>query len=80
MRKEVDLTHEAKNAEETARFLQTDRELREKVSVPKVEWKWTGESVMTAECVLSPPLLDEHSELTAPFLSMRRTGSSMHAD
>jgi hypothetical protein len=80
MRKEVDLTHEAKNAEETARFLQTDRELREKVSVPKVEWKWTGESVMTAECVLFSLLLDEDYVLTTPFLSFRRTGSSMPAD
>lgn len=53
MRKEVDLTHEAKNAEETARFLRGDKELRDKVTVPKVEWKWTGESVMTAEYVPS---------------------------
>ena len=56
MRKEVNLKTEATNAERTARYLADEPRLRDRVAVPKVNWQWTGESVMTAECVPSPLL------------------------
>ena len=52
MRKEVNLKTEATNAERTARYLADEPRLRDRVVVPKVNWQFTGESVMTAECVL----------------------------
>ncbi|GAA6034088.1 hypothetical protein JCM8097_000689 [Rhodosporidiobolus ruineniae] len=59
MRKEADLTHEAKNAEETMRFLANEPILREKVTVPKVYQEWSGKSVMTAEFVDACRLTDK---------------------
>lgn len=56
MRKEANLKTEASNAERTARYLADEPSLRDRATVPKVNWQWTGESVMTAECV-SLPLL-----------------------
>ena len=52
MRKEVNLKTEATNAERTARYLADEPRLRDRVVVPKVNSQFTGESVMTAECVL----------------------------
>ncbi|GAA5856773.1 hypothetical protein JCM8547_008835 [Rhodosporidiobolus lusitaniae] len=72
MRKEVDLRHEAQNAEKTAQFVKKDKELREKVSVPKVEWEWTGESVMTAEFVNACRLTDKQ-RLAEWSLSLKET-------
>ncbi|GAA5898139.1 hypothetical protein JCM6882_003335 [Rhodosporidiobolus microsporus] len=72
MRKEVDLSHEARNAETTARFLEKDAMLREKVAVPKVEWQWTGTSVMTAEFVNACRLTDKQ-RLAAWKLPLKET-------
>jgi aarF domain-containing kinase len=49
MRLEVNLFNEAQNAERTARYLAEEPSLRNRVMIPKVHWKWTGESIMTAE-------------------------------
>lgn len=49
MRKEAHLENEARNAEQTAKYLADEPGLRDRVMVPKVHWRWTGESIMTAE-------------------------------
>lgn len=49
MRLEVDLAHEANNAEKTAKFIEGEKSFKGKVVVPKVVWQYTGKSVMTAE-------------------------------
>lgn len=49
MRKEVSLRNEAENAERAATSIRGEPSLRERVTIPKVYWDWTGESVMTAE-------------------------------
>ncbi|GAA5820221.1 hypothetical protein JCM11251_005532 [Rhodosporidiobolus azoricus] len=59
MKKEVDLSHEARNAETTMRFLEKEKDLRDRVAVPKVDWNWTGTSVMTAEFVNACRLTDK---------------------
>lgn len=51
MRQEGNLRNEANNAMRTARYLADEPTLRDRVMVPKVYDRWTGESVMTAECV-----------------------------
>lgn len=51
MRQEGNLRNEANNAMRTARYLADEPTLRDRVMVPKVYDQWTGESVMTAECV-----------------------------
>ena len=52
MRQEIDLAHEARNAERTREFIERTPALRGKVVVPEVHWDVTGESVMTAEYVV----------------------------
>lgn len=49
MRKEVSLRNEAQNAERAAASIKGEPSLRDRVTIPKVYWDWTGESVMTAE-------------------------------
>lgn len=58
MRKEADLHHEAENAEQTAKWIASEKSLRGKVVVPKVEWALTGKSVMTAEFMKGCQLTD----------------------
>lgn len=52
MRKEVDLAHEARNSEKMLAYVLDDVNLRDKVSVPRIVWEYTGASVMTAEYVV----------------------------
>ncbi|KAK4049505.1 hypothetical protein OIO90_005456 [Microbotryomycetes sp. JL221] len=59
MRHEVDLKHEAHNAERAARDLATEPSLRDRVRIPKVYWEWTGESIMTADFVKAVKLTDK---------------------
>ncbi|KAM0791476.1 hypothetical protein ACM66B_005929 [Microbotryomycetes sp. NB124-2] len=59
MRHEVDLKHEASNAERAARDLATEPSLRDRVAIPKVHWDWTGQSVMTADFVQAVKLTDK---------------------
>lgn len=58
MRKEVDLAHEARNSEKMLAYVMDDVNLKDKVSVPRIVWEYTGASVMTAEYVTPPLLLD----------------------
>lgn len=51
MRKEVNLKTEAENATRAGKNIANDASLRDRITVPKVYWEWTGESVMTAEFV-----------------------------
>ncbi|KAI5476275.1 hypothetical protein MNV49_007912 [Pseudohyphozyma bogoriensis] len=72
MRKETNLFNEATNAEKTARFLAGEPSLVNKAMVPRVEWTWTGESVMTAEYISACKLTDK-AELRRQNLSLRQT-------
>ncbi|GAA5840258.1 hypothetical protein JCM9279_002327 [Rhodotorula babjevae] len=67
MRKEVNLKTEATNAERTARYLADEPRLRDRVVVPKVNWQWTGESVMTADFVDACRLTDKERIAAAGF-------------
>ncbi|GAA5988452.1 hypothetical protein JCM11641_005348 [Rhodosporidiobolus odoratus] len=75
MRREADLHHEAKNAERTMEFVQGDKMLREKVTVPKVNHEWSGKSVMTAEFVDACRLTDK-KRLSAWNLSLKEVMDS----
>lgn len=59
MRKEVSLLTEAQNATRAAKDIASEPSLRDRVTVPKVFWEWTGESVMTAEYVTACKLTDK---------------------
>ncbi|ORY56562.1 ABC1 family-domain-containing protein [Leucosporidium creatinivorum] len=59
MRKEVSLRNEAQNAERAGESIRGEPTLRDRVTVPKVYWEWTGESVMTAEFITACKLTDK---------------------
>ena len=48
----MDLAHEARNSEKMLAYVLDDVNLRDKVSVPRIVWEYTGASVMTAEYVV----------------------------
>lgn len=58
MKKEIDLAHEAQNAETTRGYLMKEDRLKNKVMIPPVYWKYTGASVMTAEYITACKLTD----------------------
>ncbi|BGP24726.1 hypothetical protein JCM10295v2_003645 [Rhodotorula toruloides] len=72
MRKEAHLENEARNAEQTAKYLKDEPGLRERVTVPKVHWRWTGESIMTADFVSACRLTDK-KRLDEYRLSLKET-------
>ncbi|GAA6013806.1 hypothetical protein JCM10207_008198 [Rhodosporidiobolus poonsookiae] len=72
MRKEANLVHEAQNAEKAAVFLRNDPALRDRATIPKVYWDWTGESVMTADFVKACRLTDK-KRLAEWNLSLKET-------
>ncbi|BGP32160.1 hypothetical protein JCM10296v2_003940 [Rhodotorula toruloides] len=72
MRKEAHLENEARNAEQTARYLADEPGLRERVTVPKVHWRWTGESIMTADFISACRLTDK-KRLEEYRLSLKET-------
>lgn len=61
MRKEIDLAHEAQNAQRAADCLATEPLLRDKVMIPKIHLEWTGESIMTADYITACKLTDKEA-------------------
>ncbi|GAA97842.1 uncharacterized protein L969DRAFT_52271 [Mixia osmundae IAM 14324] len=49
LRREVDFMEEARNAEKTAKFLDDEPSLKGRIVIPRVDWQWTSERVMTAD-------------------------------
>ncbi|GAA5902400.1 hypothetical protein JCM5296_003131 [Sporobolomyces johnsonii] len=72
MRKEADLANEARNAERTANYLKNEPTLKDRATVPKVHWQWTGTSVMTADFVSACRLTDK-KRLEEYKLSVKET-------
>ncbi|GAA5824720.1 hypothetical protein JCM3770_003081 [Rhodotorula araucariae] len=71
MRMEADLKHEAYNAERTARYLADEPSLRDRAMVPRVHWRWTGESIMTADYVTACRLTDK-DRIAAANISLKQ--------
>ncbi|OZJ04545.1 hypothetical protein BZG36_02714 [Bifiguratus adelaidae] len=59
IRQEADFENEARNAERAWQHLQNERELVDRVYIPKIYWDYTCKTVMTAEYVDAVKLTDE---------------------
>ncbi|KAH8925095.1 ABC1-domain-containing protein [Atractiella rhizophila] len=70
LRTETNFVQEAKNAELTAQMLASESTLSGRVIVPKVHWKWTRETIMTAEWIADAVRINEREKLEEMSFSL----------